>query len=63
MSTLVKFLLAAVLNIMHAGEVPNIVDQFPTVEQSTCQAGLQQLNPNFVVTRDELLYQLNERAL
>lgn len=63
MSTLVKFLLAAVLNIMHAGEVPAMADHFPTLEQSTCQAGLQQLNPEYVVTRDELLYQLNERAL
>lgn len=63
MSTLIKFLLAAVLNILHAGEVPKIVEHFPTLEQSTCQAGLQQLNPKYVVTRDELLYQLNERAL
>lgn len=63
MSTLVKFLLAAVLNIMHAGEVPEFADRLTTLEQSTCKAGLQQLNPHYVVTRDELLYQLNERAL
>ena len=63
MSTLIKFLLAAVLNMMHAGEVSKISDHFPIIEQSTCEAGLQQLNPKFIVTREELLYQLNERVL
>lgn len=63
MSTLVKFLLAAVLQVMHAGDHPHIVDQSSKFEQSTCEAGLQNLNPHYIITRDELNSQLNARAL
>ncbi len=63
MSTLVKFLLAAVLQVAHAGDDPKIVDQSSRIEQSTCEIKLQDLNPHYIITREEFISQLNERAL
>lgn len=63
MSTLVSILSALVLNILHAGELPQIAEDFPTLEQQTCEVSLQQLNPHYLITRDELLSQLNEKKV
>lgn len=63
MSTLVKFLLAIVLQVLHVGDMPAMTAADQDKEQVTCKLGPQQLNPHYVVTRDELLSHLNERAL
>ncbi len=63
MSTLVKFLLALVLQVLHVGETPAMANVDQVKEQVTCEMGPQQLNPHYIVTRDELLSHLNERAL
>lgn len=63
MSTLVKLVIAVVLQLLHAGEVPDMVHYDQNKEQVTCKLGQQQLNPHYLITRDELLSHLNERAL
>ncbi|MEZ4858191.1 MAG: hypothetical protein R2781_05215 [Flavobacteriaceae bacterium] len=63
MSTLVSILSALVLNLLHAGELPQMAEDFPTLEQQTCEVSLQQLNPHYLISRDELLSQLNEETI
>ena len=63
MSTLIKLVLAIVLQLLHAGELPDMAQANQNKEQLTCKMGQQQLNPHYVITRDELLSHLNQRAL
>ncbi|MCB0456487.1 MAG: hypothetical protein KDC91_01995 [Flavobacteriaceae bacterium] len=63
MSTLVSILSALVLNLLHAGELPKVTESTSPIEQKVCDAGLQQLNPHYLITRDELLSQLNEKTI
>jgi len=63
MSTLVSILSALVLNILNAGELPQVAEDFPNIEQTTCQTSLQQLKPHYLITRDELLSHLNEKKV
>lgn len=63
MSTLVKLLFAIVLQVLHTGETPQTAYSEHQIEQVTCESGLQQLNPHYIISRNELLSQLNERAL
>ena len=63
MSTLVSSLSALVLNILHAGELPQVAEDSSQFEQKFCDANLQQLNPHYLITRDELLSQLNEKKV
>ncbi|MEZ4875346.1 MAG: hypothetical protein R2793_07840 [Flavobacteriaceae bacterium] len=63
MSTLVSILSALVLNLLHAGELPQVADSCPAFEQKVCETNLQQLNPHYLITRDELLSQLNEKKV
>jgi len=63
MSTLVKILLAVVLQFLHAGETDAIAVSEQTTESWTCNKLVDQLQPNHLVSKDEVLSQLNERAL
>lgn len=63
MSTLVKLLLTLIIQLLSVGNVP--VDQ--TVSQSetviTGKYTIEELNPNYIITREELLSQKNETAI
>jgi len=63
MSTLVSILSALVLNLLHTGELPQVADSCTVFEQKVCETNLQQLNPHYLITRDELLSQLNEKKV
>lgn len=63
MSTLVNIISALVLSILHAGELPKVTESASPTEQKVCEADLQQLNPHYLITRDELLSQLNEKKV
>jgi hypothetical protein len=62
MSTLVKMLLALVLHVVHAGDIPNheSISRTETVETKYT---VQQLNPHYIITRDELLSLKNETEI
>lgn len=62
MSTLVKMLLALVLHVVHVGDIPNdeSISQTETVETKYT---VQQLNPHYIITRDELLSLKNETEI
>ncbi len=60
MSTLVKLIMALVLNFVSHGEEVDLKNQ--TISQSKqieAKYTVQQLNPHYIITRDELLSQLN----
>ena len=63
MSTLVKLLLTLIIQLLSVGNVP--VDQ--TVSQSetviTGKYTIEELNPHYIITREELLSQQNETAI
>ncbi len=61
MSTLVNILLAVVLQLLHAGEVPKKSMEISCGQTLICEEGLQQLNPHYLVTRDELLSHLKKK--
>ncbi len=62
MSTLVKMLLALVLHVVHVGDIPNdeSISRTETVETKYT---VQQLNPHYIITRDELLSLKNETEI
>lgn len=62
MSTLVKMLLALVLHVVHGGEIP-IDDSISKTETVDTKYTVQQLNPHYIITRDELLSQINETEI
>jgi hypothetical protein len=54
MSTLVKMLLALVLHVVHIGDIPKH-DAISKTETVDTKYTVQQLNPHYIITRDELL--------
>lgn len=64
MSTLVNYLLAAVLSFLQTEATPETV-QAPTVNTTTeCSNAIsQQLKPHYLITRAELLTYLNENKV
>jgi hypothetical protein len=62
MSTLVKMLLALVLHVVHVGDIPND-DGISKTETVETKYTVQELNPHFIITRDELLSQINETEI
>ncbi len=62
MSTLVKYLLAIVLHFVQAGELP---EDHSAHEATTVQTkySVQELNPDYIITRDEFLSYNNESAI
>ncbi len=59
MSTLVSILLAIVLNVVH-GEIPSEeIGVISKIERTECRYDVQQLNPHYIITRDELLSRTN----
>ena len=61
MSTLVKMLLALVLHVVHVGEIPN--ESISKTETVDTKYTVQQLNPHYIITRDELLSLKNETEI
>jgi hypothetical protein len=55
-------LLALVLHVVHVGDIPNdeSISQTETVETKYT---VQQLNPHYIITRDELLSLKNETEI
>lgn len=62
MSTLVKFLLALVLQIT-GGEVPPEPQHSTASIEVCCEYSLEQLNPHYIITRDELLSLQNSAGI
>lgn len=62
MSTLVKMLLALVLHVVQGGDIPKdeSISKTETVE---AKYTVQQLNPHYIITRDELLSLKNETEI
>ena len=62
MSTLVKFLLAFVLHFFQVSDLPkdHASHQTNTVH---AKQSIQELNPHYIITRDELLSYKNESAI
>ena len=59
MSTLVSILLAAVLNILSGGNMKQDVSQITEIEIFQNETSLDELNPHFIITKDEMLSQIN----
>ncbi|MDC8003518.1 hypothetical protein POV27_05615 [Aureisphaera galaxeae] len=59
MSTLVKLIMALVLNIVSHGEIDLTKDTASHGQQIEGTYTVQQLNPHYIITRDEMLSQLN----
>ena len=62
MSTLIKFLMAIVLHFFQVSELPK---DHATHQTTTVHAkhSIQELNPHYIITRDELLSYKNESAI
>ena len=62
MSTLVKFILAIVLQLVSPGAVP---DANTTTTSKTIESryNLEDLNPDYIITRDEYLSYIKEAAI
>ena len=59
MSTLVKLIMALVLNIVSHGNVDLNQDTAVHAQEIEGKYTVQQLNPHYIITRDEMLSQLN----
>lgn len=62
MSTLVKLLVAIILQLTSPGEVPN-ADATTTSKTIESKYGLEDLNPDYIITRDEYLSYTKEAAI
>lgn len=62
MSTLVKFMLALVLQIT-GGELPPEPSNTTASVETCCEYSLEQLNPHYIITRDELLSLQNSAGI
>lgn len=62
MSTLVKLILAIVMQLASPGEVPD-VDTTTTSKTIESRYDLQDLNPDYIITRDEYLSYIKEAAI
>jgi len=62
MSTLVKLLLGLIIQLLHTGEIPQdqIVSKAETYVSS--KYTVDELNPRYIITREELLSQQNETS-
>lgn len=59
MSTLVTILLAAVLNVLSGGNLKQEVSHISGIEISQSRCNLDELNPHFIITKEEMLSQIN----
>jgi len=59
MSTLVTILLAAVLNVLSGGNLKQEVSHISGIEISHNRCNLDELNPHFIITKEEMLSQIN----
>ncbi|GAB5399776.1 MAG: hypothetical protein Aureis2KO_13610 [Aureisphaera sp.] len=59
MSTLVKLIMALVLNIVSHGNIDTNIDTAVHSQTIEGKYTVQQLNPHYIITRDEMLSQLN----
>ena len=62
MSTLVKYLLALVLQIT-GGEPPQETISWNTTVETCTEYRLEQLNPHYIITRDEVLSLQNSAGI
>jgi len=62
MSTLVKMLLALVLHVVHSGDIPKD-ESITKTETVDTKYTVQQLNPHYIITRDEMLSLQNETEI
>ncbi len=62
MSTLVKLLLALVIQLTGPGEIPN-ADATTTTKTIESRCSLEDLNPDYIITRDEYLSYKKEAAI
>ena len=62
MSTLVKLLLALVMQLTGPGEVPN-ADATTTSKAVESRYSLEDLNPEYIITREEYLSYKKEAAI
>ena len=59
MSTLVSILLGLVLNVVHGEMLSEEKGAISKIESIDCKYNVQQLNPHYIITRDELLSRTN----
>ncbi len=59
MSTLVKIVIGVVLNILQTGELPKEHGAISEAVIIECEYGVEQLNPHYIITSDEMLAQKN----
>ena len=55
MNTLIKLVMAAVLNIVSPGELPEPTASVAVIKMTESKYTLDQLNPHYIITRDEFL--------
>lgn len=63
MSTLVKLLLALIIQLLSSGDVQENQSVSKTETTVTGKYTIEELNPHYIITREELLSQESETAI